>query len=137
MEKVDDTTVDFQVADGAAYFTLGNSAVFVRMYPKHIWEGIEDPSGYTGEDAVIGCGPYKLVQVDEEAQTMHYEAVGETYMGRALTVRSVTVRSYDSQDALVMALRTGKWTPCPAYSTDFAHHTALHLRCGWGRLERG
>ena len=48
MEKVDDTTVDFQVADGAAYFTLGNSAVFVRMYPKHIWEGIEDPSGYTG-----------------------------------------------------------------------------------------
>lgn len=43
MEKVDDTTVDFQVADGAAYFTLGNSAVFVRMYPKHIWEGIEDP----------------------------------------------------------------------------------------------
>ncbi len=83
VEKVDDTTVDFQVADGAAYFTLGNSAVFVRMYPKHIWEGIEDPSGYTGEDAVIGCGPYKLVQVDEEAQTMHYEAVGETYMGRA------------------------------------------------------
>lgn len=81
VEKVDDTTVDFQVADGAAYFTLGNSAVFVRMYPKHIWEGIEDPSGYTGEDAVIGCGPYKLVQVDEEAQTMHYEAVGETYMG--------------------------------------------------------
>ena len=39
---------------------------------------------------------------------MHYEAVGETYMGRALTVRSVTVRSYDSQDALVMALRTGE-----------------------------
>ena len=76
VEKVDDTTVDFQVADGAAYFTLGNSAVFVRMYPKHIWEGIEDPSGYTGEDAVIGCGPYQLVQGDEEAQTMHYEAVG-------------------------------------------------------------
>ena len=118
VEKVDDTTVDFQVADGAAYFTLGNSAVFVRMYPKHIWEGIEDPSGYTGEDAVIGCGPYKLVQVDEEAQTMHYEAVGETYMGRALTVRSVTVRSYDSQDALVMALRTGEVDAMYDYSNS-------------------
>ena len=118
VEKVDDTTVDFQVADGAAYFTLGNSAVFVRMYPKHIWEGIEDPSGYTGEDAVIGCGPYKLVQVDEEAQTMHYEAVGETYMGRALTVRSVTVRSYDSQDALVMALRSGEVDAMYDYSNS-------------------
>ncbi len=120
VEKVDDTTVDFQVADGAAYFTLGNSAVFVRMYPKHIWEGIEDPSGYTGEDAVIGCGPYKLVQVDEEAQTMHYEAVGETYMGRALTVRSVTVRSYDSQDALVMALRTGEVDAMYDYSNPIS-----------------
>ena len=120
VEKVDDTTVDFQVADGAAYFTLGNSAVFVRMYPKHIWEGIEDPSGYTGEDAVIGCGPYQLVQVDEEAQTMHYEAVGETYMGRALTVRSVTVRSYDSQDALVMALRTGEVDAMYDYSNPIS-----------------
>lgn len=108
VEKIDETTVDFHVADGAAYFTLGNSAVFVRTYPKHIWENIEDPASYTGEDAAIGCGPYKLVSVDEDAQTMHYEAVGETYMGRELTVRSVTVRSYDTQDALVMALRNGE-----------------------------
>ncbi len=119
VEKVDDTPWTSGGRWGGL-FHPGNSAVFVRMYPKHIWEGIEDPSGYTGEDAVIGCGPYKLVQVDEEAQTMHYEAVGETYMGRALTVRSVTVRSYDSQDALVMALRTGEVDAMYDYSNPIS-----------------
>lgn len=118
--KIDDTTVEFQIADGAAFFTLGNSAVFVRMYPKHIWENIEDPANYTGEDATIGCGPYKLVSVDEDAQTMHYEAVADTYMGRAITVRSVTVRSYDSQNALVMALRTGEVDAMYDYSNPIS-----------------
>lgn len=118
--KIDDTTVEFQIADGAAFFTLGNSAVFVRMYPKHIWENIEDPANYTGEDATIGCGPYKLVSVDEDAQTLHYEAVADSYMGRPITVRTVTVRSYDSQNALVMALRTGEVDAMYDYSNPIS-----------------
>ena len=117
VEKVDDTTVDFQVADGAAYFTLGNSAVFVRMYPKHIWEGIEDPSGYTGEDAVIGCGPYRFVSLDEDAQTSYYEAVSDTYLGREVTVKKVSLRSFDSNDALVMALRNGEIDAMYSYAS--------------------
>ena len=46
VEKVDDTTAGLPGGhDGAAYSHPGESrAVFVRMYPKHIWEGIEDPS---------------------------------------------------------------------------------------------
>ena len=41
-------------------------------------------------------------------------------MGRALTVRSVTVRSYDSQDALVMALRTGEVDAMYDYSNPIS-----------------
>ncbi len=108
VDKVNETTLDLHIADGASYFTLGNSAVFVRMYPKHIWENVEDPAKYNGEDAVIGCGPYKLVKADEEAQILYYEAVADTYMNRPLTVHSVTVRCYDSQDSLVMGLCTGE-----------------------------
>lgn len=43
-----------------------------------------------------------------------------SYMGRALTVRSVTVRSYDSQDALVMALRTGEVDAMYDYSNPIS-----------------
>ena len=57
VEKVDDTTVDFQVADGAAYFTLGNSAVFVRRIPPHLGE-FEDPPGLPpGEVTLSSAAP--------------------------------------------------------------------------------
>lgn len=41
VEKLSDTQLKLIIPDHAAYFTLGNSAVFVRVYPKHIWENIE------------------------------------------------------------------------------------------------
>lgn len=120
VEKLSDTQVKMHVKDNAAYFTLGNSAVFVRIFPKHIWENIDDPSNYTGDDATIGCGPYKLVNVDEDARTMTYEAVGDTYMGKELTVKRVVVRTYDSQDALVMALNTGEVDAMCDYSNPIS-----------------
>ena len=119
VDKVDDTTVDFHVKEGAAYFTIGNSAVFVRTYPKHIWENIEDPKNYAGDDATIGCGPYKLVSVDEEARTMHYEAVENWPMGK-LAVHKVSVKSYDSQDAMIMALCNGEIDAINDYSNPIS-----------------
>ena len=120
VEKLSDTQLKLIIPDHAAYFTLGNSAVFVRVYPKHIWENIEDPKNYVGEEATIGCGPYKLVNVDEEARVMTYEAVGDTYMGRELTVKKVVVRTYDSQDALIMALINGDVDAMNDYSNPIS-----------------
>lgn len=119
-EQVDEDTIKVVLKEPGAYQWLKLVAGYFYVQPKHIWENIDAPKDYRGEDVVIGCGPYQLVQVDEEAQTMHYEAVGETYMGRALTVRSVTVRSYDSQDALVMALRTGEVDAMYDYSNPIS-----------------
>lgn len=31
-----------------------------RILPKHVWEKVDDPTKYEGEDATIGSGPYKL-----------------------------------------------------------------------------
>ena len=108
VERVSDTQLRFYFSEPKAFYTLNTMAIFQRIFPKHIWENVDDPAKYDGEAAAIGCGPYKLVQVDEDAQTLHYEAVGDTYMGRELAVRKVTVRSYGAQDALVMAVRNGE-----------------------------
>ncbi len=115
-ERLSDTQVKMNLADSSAYFTLGNSAVFVRTFPKHIWEKIDEPAKYAGDDAMIGCGPYKVAAVDEEARTMTYEAVADSYMGRPLTVKRVVVRSYESQDTLVMALARGEVDAMNDYS---------------------
>lgn len=98
---------------------LNSMANFVTLRPEHVWSKVEgEYAEYTGEDAAIGCGPYKLTGVDEEAQSMTLEAVSDTYMGQELTVRKLTVRTYDSHDALVMALRSGEVDAMYDYSNS-------------------
>ncbi len=120
VEKLSDTQLKLNLKDSSAYFTIGNSAVFVRLYPKHIWEKITDPLNYSGEEATIGCGPYKLVSIDKEARVMTYETVGDSFLGKKLTVKKVIVRTYDSQDALVMALVRGDVDAMNDYSNPIS-----------------
>ena len=49
---------------------------------------------------------------------MTLEAVGDTYMGQELTVQKLVVRTYDSHDALVMALRNGEVDAMYDYSNS-------------------
>ena len=51
---------------------------------------------------------------------MTYEAVGDTYLGKELTVKKVVVRTYDSQDALVMAVTTGEVDAMYDYSNPIS-----------------
>lgn len=121
VEAVNETTATLTLTDGKAFTMLNSMANFVTLRPEHVWSKVEgEYAEYTGEDAAIGCGPYKLTGVDEEAQSMTLEAVSDTYMGQELTVRKLTVRTYDSHDALVMALRTGEVDAMYDYSNPIS-----------------
>lgn len=85
--------------------TCNNNAC---VYAKHIWEGVEDPSSVTGEEAAVGCGPYKLVSADTEAQCSVYEAVPENAFLGELTVDKVTLQSYSDESTLMMAMMNGE-----------------------------
>ena len=119
VEKVDDTTAILHFKDGKAFSALNAMANFTEVKPEHIWSKVEgEYSEYQGEDARIGCGPYRLADVDEDAQILTYEAVCDTYLGRPVTVRAFTVKCYDSADALVMALRSGEVDAMYNYSNS-------------------
>lgn len=99
-------TLKFSKAD--AYSYMANGATSQSVLPKHIWEKVDEPKDYAGEDAAIGCGPYKLSSYDLDAGTSYFEAVPQnSYLGE-LTVDAITVRTYSSQDALLMALMSGE-----------------------------
>lgn len=121
IEAVDDTTAILTLTDGKAFAMINSMANFVPVRPAHVWSKMPDykeHAEYTGEDACIGCGPYKLTNVDMDAQVMTLEAVGDTYLGREITVQKLTVRTYDSHDALVMALRSGEVDAMYDYSNS-------------------
>ncbi len=94
-------------SEPVAYYWI-NSTFNGRVYPKHIWENITDYKEYTGEDASIGCGPYKLVKVDKDSQTSYYEAVPENNYAGEITVDKVTCQTYADKAAIVMALLNGE-----------------------------
>ena len=75
VDQVDEDTIDITLNIPGAYQWLKLVANYFYVHPKHVWESIEAPRDYTGEDAVIGCGPYRFVSVDRDAQTSYYEAV--------------------------------------------------------------
>lgn len=119
VEAVDDTTAVLTLTDGKGFTMLNSMANFVTLRPEHVWSKVEgEYAEYTGEDAAIGCGPYRLTDVDQEAQIMTLEAVGDTYMGQELTMQKLVVRTYDSHDALVMALRNGEVDAMYDYSNS-------------------
>ena len=118
------------------YSFIQSSFLTFGVLPKHIWQNIEDYSAYAGEDAAIGCGPYRLVEIDEDAGTMYYEAVPENaYLGE-LTVDSITLKSYSSFDSLLMAMANGEIDVMYSYSSP-VNYTLLEVIAGNDDLDLG
>ena len=107
IEKVElrgDNTCVVTFDSKMAFSFMNQSTLMYPIMPKHIWEGVEKPSDYDGEDRWIGCGPYKLVEIDMDAQVSYYESVGENYPLGEITVDKVELHSFDNQASLIPAM---------------------------------
>ena len=86
-----------------AFSFLNQTSQMYFIMPEHIWGNVEDPASYDREDKSIGCGPFKLVDIDYDAQVSYYEAV-ENYPLGEVTVDSVELHSYDNEASLIQAM---------------------------------
>lgn len=86
-----------------AFSFLNQTSQMYFIMPEHIWGDVEDPASYDGDDKSIGCGPFKLVNIDYDAQVSYYEAV-ENYPLGEVTVDSVELHSYDNEASLIQAM---------------------------------
>ena len=55
----------------------------IPIIPKHVWEKVDDPYEYDGDDQYIGCGMYKFVSYDSAAGTYQFEAYDKYYGHKA------------------------------------------------------
>lgn len=130
----DSITLVFSQPD--AYYFVKNATLTMFVIPKHIWENVEDYESYAEEDAAIGCGPYKLVSQDQDAGIMYFEAVPENaYLGDIM-VDSITLKSYSTQDALLMALANGEVDLMYDYATS-VDYTLLDVIAGNADVDPG
>lgn len=77
------------------------------LLPKHIWENVEDPATYTGEGAMVGCGPYVYEGYDPEAKIMSFTA-NEEFYGGVPTIKRISFKLYENKESIIMALKNGE-----------------------------
>jgi peptide/nickel transport system substrate-binding protein len=78
--------------------------VFLYVLPKHIWE-TEDAVEFENV-AAIGSGPFKMVEYKPN-EFVHL-AANEDYFGGPPKVDEVILQTFENQDALVQAIKTGQ-----------------------------
>jgi len=106
-EAVDEETVVLKLTEplaGAHEELIGS----LPIIPKHIWEGVDDPAKFTAGEAVVGSGPFKLVEYSKEQARYVYGANMDYFKG-APTVDTLIFVKVENQ---ALALETG--------TTDYA-----------------
>lgn len=101
---INDYTISIKLKKPWARF-LYNLAV-VRIIPKHIWENVEDPFKYEGEDRNIGAGPFVYVGFDRATGVLRFKAYSNYWKGRP-KIDEVVVKIYKTMDAAILALKRG------------------------------
>ena len=103
IEAVSDTSIKLTFNEPTAFGFMHSTTLSSYLLPKHVWENVEDPRTYDGEDAVIGCGPFRFVSVDRDAQISYFEAMPDYPIGD-ITIDKVDLKSYDNQTSIIMAM---------------------------------
>ncbi|MGI5836026.1 MAG: ABC transporter substrate-binding protein, partial [Chloroflexota bacterium] len=96
------------------------------VLPKHIWEKVNDPLNYSGEDAAIGCGPYILEKFDPGAGLLSFKANPEYHSGKP-SVDRLEFRIYKNVDSMTMALSKGDVDVIWDYSASIPYTSAEAL----------
>jgi peptide/nickel transport system substrate-binding protein len=81
VKQTDIYTVNITLSEKYAPF-LNNIAGTLPILPKHIWENIEEPLSYTGDDALIGNGPFIFKDYNSSEGSYLYEANRDYYLGK-------------------------------------------------------
>ena len=80
---------------------------YMFILPEHIWSQYEGQAAVEFENAeMIGSGPFRLVEYRPN-EFVHLAAVQDHYLTPPV-VDEVVFQTFESQDALVQALRTGQ-----------------------------
>lgn len=100
-EALDDYTVKLNLNRSYAPF-LDMVAGTLPILPEHIYKSVGDPAQFQDDKALIGTGPYRLLDYDKAQGTYLYEAFDGYYLGapKVKQIRYVKVSSEMSAAAL-------------------------------------
>ncbi|HHE72792.1 MAG TPA: ABC transporter substrate-binding protein [Chloroflexi bacterium] len=104
---LDPTTVQIKLSEPTALMLTGRLH-YAWILPRSVWEGMtyEEILEFEDPRALIGTGPYKLVEYVED-EYMIVEANENYFRGKPVIDR-IIIQQYATEDALVQALLAGE-----------------------------
>jgi len=113
-EIVDDHTITLHLTEPVAgcHESLVGS---LPVIPRHIWESVDDPIKFLDAGAVVGTGPFKLVEYSKEEGRYVYEANPDYFMDRPVVDQLVFIQVENQ----ALALKTG--------TTDYASFSGKEM----------
>lgn len=100
IEKIDENQVKMYLEEPDASF-INNIAGVVPLLPRHIWEEVEEPEDFTGSQAVVGTGPFRLEKYKREQGIYRFSAFHDYYLGDPKVENLLFIRVSDPQQALL------------------------------------
>lgn len=80
VEVIDEYRVKIYLSEKYAPF-LNNIAGALPILPEHIWKDVTNPEEFIEPEAIVGTGPYKLLDYSKEHGTYLYKANRDYYLG--------------------------------------------------------
>ena len=99
VEVMDDHTAVIYLTEPFAPF-LVDIAGNIPVIPKHIWQDVSDPGKFTGAEAVIGTGPFKLVEYNRAQGYYEWAANDDYFKGKPVIDRLLSISVNDPAAAL-------------------------------------
>jgi peptide/nickel transport system substrate-binding protein len=104
IEAPDDHTVVITLSEPIP--NMESQLIFLYVIPEHIWGEYADNATEFENAEMIGSGPFKLVEYSQN-EFVHLEANHDHYLYNP-NVDEVVFQTFDNQDALVQAIKTGQ-----------------------------
>jgi len=103
VEAPDDKTVVITLSE--AIPNIESQLVFLYVLPEHIWSQVDNPAEFENLE-MIGSGPFKMREYKQN-EFVILDAVKDHYLYPP-KIDGAVFQTFDSQDALVQALKTGQ-----------------------------
>jgi peptide/nickel transport system substrate-binding protein len=97
---------------------LTNLAGTMPILPEHIWRDVSDPRAFGGKKALVGTGPFKLVDYNRTQGSYLYEANRTYYEGRPKVDRLQFIKFSTEMVAAALRQRQVDAGPIPPDLTE-------------------
>jgi peptide/nickel transport system substrate-binding protein len=102
VEATDESTVVITLSE--AIPNMESQLIFLYVLPQHVWESV-DPVEFENLE-MVGSGPFKVIEYEPNA-FVRLEITGSHPL-YSPKIGGVTFQTFENQDALVQALKTGQ-----------------------------